>query len=455
MEFSRLKDALNKLDMTPKAREDFLRLVVRSREGSEKLPDWNSIQSPDEQKLLAYDKLDAPGREAARSALSQLAVCKLNGGLGTSMGCSGPKSTIEVKDGKTFLDLVVDQLLEIHETWSVQVPLLLMNSFYTHSATGELIQKYPASVPIQCFTQNRYPRLDKETLLPLEETRFGQEAWYPPGHGDIYNCLRDQGILDRLLAEGRRLLFVSNADNLGAIPDPAIAHHMLTHDLPFVMEMTPKTPVDVKGGTLYEDEQGRLHLLEIAQVPDEHVEEFCGMDKFRVFNTNNIWIHIEHLKRRLDQGPLDLTLIFNEKQVEDRPVIQLETAIGSGLEHFEGAVGLVVSRDRFLPVKKTSDLMMLQSDLFVKQGARLVRNRERTDPQLPVIDWDAPLDQLDEYVKRIPQVPSLLDLKSLEVRGNVWFRGKAKLKGDVRLISSGKPLAVPDGAVLDNQTLNN
>jgi len=441
--------------MDPKAREDFLRLVSRHRQGPAQSLDWSAIRSPNPQNLLPYEKLDMPDKEAGRDALSRLVVCKLNGGLGTSMGCSGPKSTIEVKDGKSFLDLIVDQLTEIGETWSVPVPLLLMNSFYTHEATQEMLKAYPSSLSIECFSQNRYPRLDKETFLPVDEKRFGKEAWYPPGHGDIYNCLHGQGILDRLLEEGRKLLFVSNADNLGATADPAIARHMLAHDIPFVMEMTPKTPVDVKGGTLYEDENGRLQLLEIAQVPQEHVDEFCGMEKFDVFNTNNIWIHLEHLKRRLERGPMDLTLIFNEKEVGDRPVVQLETAIGAGLEHFEGAVGLVVSRDRFLPVKKTSDLMMLQSDLFVKEGARLVRNPDRPHSSLPVIEWDAPLDQLDEYAKRIPQVPGLLHLESLEVRGNVWFRGKAALKGRVRLISHGKPLAVPDGAVLDNQTLEN
>ena len=453
MDFSRLQEALNALDLDPGPREDFLRLLSRYQQGPAQLPDWHAIHSPNPQKLLSYDKLGVPGEEAGREALSRLVVCKLNGGLGTSMGCSGPKSAIEVKQGQSFLDLIVDQLVEIRQTWFQSVPLLLMNSFYTHEATQEMLQAYPSNLLIQCFTQNRYPRLDKQTMLPLDEDRFGQEAWYPPGHGDIYNCLCDQGILDRLLSEGRKLLFVSNADNLGATADPAIARYMLEHDIPFVMEMTPKTPVDVKGGTLYEDEQGRLHLLEIAQVPEEHVDEFCGTEKFDVFNTNNIWIHLEHLKQRLDRGPMDLTLIRNEKQVEERPVIQLETAIGAGLEHFEGAVGLVVSRGRFLPVKKTSDLMLIQSDLFLKEGARLVRNPERSQPQLPVVDWEAPLDQLDEYAKRIPQVPSLLHLDSLEVRGNVWFRGKSTLKGEVRLISSGKPLAVPHRAVLHNQTL--
>lgn len=49
-----------------------------------------------------------PGNEAG--FLSKLAVLKLNGGLGTTMGCVGPKSAIEVRDGLTFLDLTVKQI---------------------------------------------------------------------------------------------------------------------------------------------------------------------------------------------------------------------------------------------------------------------------------------------------------------------------------------------------------
>ena len=42
-------------------------------------------------------------KEAIRSMLDQLVVIKLNGGLGTSMGCSGPKSVIPVRSDLTFL----------------------------------------------------------------------------------------------------------------------------------------------------------------------------------------------------------------------------------------------------------------------------------------------------------------------------------------------------------------
>ena len=52
----------------------------------------------------------------------------------------------------------------------------------------------------------------------------------------------------------------------------------------------------MKGGTLIMYE-GKLQLLEIAQVPKEHVNEFKSVSKFKVFNTNNIWMSIPAVKR--------------------------------------------------------------------------------------------------------------------------------------------------------------
>ena len=54
------------------------------------------------------------------------------------------------------------------------------------------------------------------------------------------------------------------------------------------MELTDKTKADVKGGTII-DYEGQARLLEIAQVPKEHVNEFKSIKKFKYFNTNNIW----------------------------------------------------------------------------------------------------------------------------------------------------------------------
>lgn len=49
-----------------------------------------------------------------KELLDKLIVVKLNGGLGTSMGCHGPKSVIVVRNGLTFLDLTVQQIEVLH-----------------------------------------------------------------------------------------------------------------------------------------------------------------------------------------------------------------------------------------------------------------------------------------------------------------------------------------------------
>ena len=57
-----------------------------------------------------YAELDCPGDDEIKALLDKLVVVKLNGGLGTSMGCTGPKSVISVRNELTFLDLNVQQI---------------------------------------------------------------------------------------------------------------------------------------------------------------------------------------------------------------------------------------------------------------------------------------------------------------------------------------------------------
>ena len=63
-------------------------------------------------KIVSYKDilLSESRNDVIRNNLKRLVVIKLNGGLGTSMGCKGPKSTITVRDDLTFLDLTIRQL---------------------------------------------------------------------------------------------------------------------------------------------------------------------------------------------------------------------------------------------------------------------------------------------------------------------------------------------------------
>ena len=70
---------------------------------------WDKIQPLPPGAVLSYKSICAP-LPSAKSLLDKLVVLKLNGGLGTSMGCVGPKSLISVRDDSTFLDLNVQQI---------------------------------------------------------------------------------------------------------------------------------------------------------------------------------------------------------------------------------------------------------------------------------------------------------------------------------------------------------
>lgn len=73
--------------------------------------DWKHIEKLPEDAVKDYNSLQAPANnEQIKAMLNKLVVVKLNGGLGTSMGCHGPKSVIPVRNDLTFLDLTVQQI---------------------------------------------------------------------------------------------------------------------------------------------------------------------------------------------------------------------------------------------------------------------------------------------------------------------------------------------------------
>ena len=252
--------------------------------------DWSKIQSPAPEQIVPYSSLSEP-KEAIKTYLDKLAVIKLNGGLGTSMGCVGAKSAIEVRDGSTFLDLTVRQIEYLNDEYKSNVSLILMNSFNTDDETKKVIRRYTdKNVKIQTFNQSRYPRFYKDSMS-ICPSKFDDDkgCFFPPGHGDIYQSLYNSGILDQLIEQGKEYVFVSNIDNLGATVDEKILQHVFESKTEFLMELTDKTKADVKGGTLI-NYDGHVRLLEIAQVPSQHVDDFKSIKKFKIFNTNNLMI---------------------------------------------------------------------------------------------------------------------------------------------------------------------
>jgi UDP-N-acetylglucosamine pyrophosphorylase len=271
--------------------------------------------------------------------------------------------------------------------------------------------------------------------------------------------LLSSGLLERLLAEGAKYLFVSNSDNLGANLDLTLLTYFASSGNDFLMEVAERTSSDRKGGHLAERD-GKLLLRESAQCPKDDMPAFQDIQQHRFFNTNNLWIRLDSIKALLDQhgGFIPLPLIKNAKTVDprdknSRPVLQLETAMGAAIEKFPNTGAIVVPRTRFAPVKTTSDLLALRSDAYtVTEDWRILLVRVKGEPP-PAIDLDQDhyriVDQLDEKLKA--GIPSLKDCKELIVRGPVLFQSGNVLQGKVSVTNpTSIPKPLPAGKYSDS-----
>jgi len=456
----------------------FLTLFKRYVEASEEI-DWSKIKVLPDSELKSYAQLPTvTNPETIRDQLNKLVVIKLNGGLGTSMGCTGPKSVIPVRNDLTFLDLTVQQIEKLNTTYGCNIPLVLMNSFNTEEDTRKILRKYTKiNLEIETFMQSMYPRLNRQSLLPIVKSVDSQildggsnhfdrpvvdlSGWYPPGHGDVYRSFVQSGLAEKMLKAGKKWIFISNIDNLGACVDLNILNFLLTghcsHDETpsFVMEVTDKTRADVKGGTLVGYE-GRLRLLEIAQVPSEHVDEFTSVRKFRIFNTNNLWANLEEVQKLVDNHQLAMEVIRNPKTLDSGlNIIQLEEAAGAAICNFRGALGINVPRSRFLPVKTTSDLLLLMSNLYTMDQGYIIMSPLRNFPTVPLVKLGGEFQKVKDFLRRFANIPDLLELDHLTIAGDVYIGRGVSLKGTVIIIANhGDKICIPPSSLLENKIVS-
>lgn len=390
-----------------------------------------------------------------KKMMRKTAVIKLNGGLGTSMGLERAKSLLPVKDNLSFLDIIARQSLKAN------MPLVLMNSFATEQDSLRALKHYNdmnrTTMPLS-FVQHREPKITQSDFSPVQWPQNRDLEWCPPGHGDIYTALITRGTMSAFASQGYEYVFVSNADNLGAVLDFSILGYMVQHKIPFLMEVADRTEMDKKGGHLAQRADGQLILRESAQCPAADKKSFQDITLHKYFNTNNLWIHLPTLSQLMESrgNKLGLPMIRNSKTVDPRdpdstPVYQLETAMGSAIAVFQGSQAVRVPRSRFAPVKKTDDLLAVRSDSYILTPSFYVKpSPERHyDDLLVTLDptYFKFVNDLDERFPFGP--PSLVNAHSFVVEGDFRFGRGVVCKGDVRLINeSGSRQFIPDYTVL-------
>lgn len=392
--------------------------------------------------------------------VGQAVIIKLNGGLGTSMGLEKVKSLLEVRPGVNFLDLMARQVLSLRAETGSDVKFLLMNSQASSDDTQNHLRSAipaigdPADLELM---QSWAPKLKREDFSPAENPENPELEWCPPGHADVYPSLVASGCLDQLLESGVKYAFLSNSDNLGAVLDPALLAHFSESGAPFLMEVTRRTDADRKGGHLAERKSdGRLVLREVAQCPAADLEDFQNIEKYQFFNTNNVWLNLESLRDVLaeNDGVLPLPIIQNAKTVDPRdsestPVYQLEAAMGSAIECFDGSLAVNVPRSRFAPVKSTGDLLALRSDAYEVHNdgqIKLAPSREGVPPTVKLSSEYKLVDALDGL-----GVPSLIGAEEVSISGAVSFQDTVEVIGIVSFQGGSEKLSEIPAGVYQNE----
>ena len=129
---------------------------------------------------------------------------------------------------------------------------------------------------------------------------------------------------------------------------------------------------------------------------------------------------------------MELDIIVNPKTTDDgQAIIQLETAAGDAIKHFNNAHGVNVPRSRFLPVKSCSDLLLIKSDIYSLEHGQLVINENRMFGTTPVIKLGDHFKKIAQFQKRFKKIPKIIELDHLTVTGDVYFGRNVTLRGTV------------------------
>jgi UTP--glucose-1-phosphate uridylyltransferase len=303
------------------------------------VPPAEALQTLPPRDSCEYGELVARG-EAALAA-GQVGVILLNGGMATRFG-GVVKGAVPVLEGRTFLELKLRQVDAVSQgrAW-----MFLMNSFATDEVSQRLVATFDLQGPLRHFRQSVMLRVTPEGTLFLDDHQRPSPC--APGHGDLSSALQGSGALDEFVAQGGRLLLMSNVDNLGATLDPALVGFHLEAGRPMTAEVVAKGPGDAGGAPALVN--GQVQIVESFRFP-----KAFDQGKIPVFNTNTFMFDAAAL-----QQVFPLTWFAVSKKVGSHRAVQFERLAGE-LSAFMLVNYVHVPREaaegRFLPVKDPEEL---------------------------------------------------------------------------------------------------
>ncbi len=269
-------------------------------------------------------------------------------------------------------------------------PMFQMTSVYNNGQISEALNKYKSSpilkdlieeTEIDCtdvltgiqpmlaaFTHSNIGR--PKQIFTNAWGRNGEMLPIPGGHGQNFMILSE--IYRYMYNElGKKFIYIGNIDNIGNMPEPAAIALTALSGRQASFEFSYRTAVDVKGGILVRDQQGRLNCADIGPaISREEVDRQEKSGKKILFNCATGLFNLEYLIKNLDSVIKKLPMRITDQNKDAGEYSQAEQVTWEIIGMLNDPLILGVKKyERFLAAKlliesfMTSGLM-IESDAF-------------------------------------------------------------------------------------------
>lgn len=260
---------------------------------------------------ISHSQAKECGEEALREG--KVAMILVAGGQGTRLGFDLPKGLFRIGpvSNRTLFAMHVDSLRASSRRYQTPIPLLVMTSPATDSATRDYFQQHDflglCKDELIVFCQGTMPAIrasDGKVLMESKSTI----SLSPDGHGGIVAALDRHSILKMAAEKGIEHFFYAQVDNpLVRACDPTLIGFHLLANSEMTTQVVAKRFAQEKVGNVVSID-GKTSIIEYSDLPDE-VAQRTNPDGSLVFWAGNIAVHV--LDRKFLEHSAKQTLPFH------------------------------------------------------------------------------------------------------------------------------------------------
>ena len=315
------------------------------------------------------------------------------GGLGTRLGCEGPKGMFPIGplSGRPLFQVLIESLLAVRKKYQTAIPLFVMTSSATDQQTREFLESHSyfglPKEDVKFFRQSSMFAVDDSWQQILMSSK-SELALAPDGHGGMLAAFEKTGCLADCCERGIELLFYGQIDNpLLQVCDPLLlGSHVLAKSQMTTQVVQKRRPAEKVGVLVAAD--GKTQMIEYSDLPAANAQETLPDGSLK-FWAGSLAVHVfdrtllEQASKQLDSLPYHIahkkTPYINaagEKIEPEKPnAFRFEKFIFDLLQSAECA--LVVEADpalAFAPVKN-SDAEQTDNPRLAKLAIQALHRR--------------------------------------------------------------------------------